>query len=259
MKKLKGLKNRAYHVMFHTHMVAGIVISFALFVIFYAGAFSLFRYELAQWENPFLRKEYQEEMDIDKALEKVDSIYAIDQRKNIFIQLPSRLNPTVTVSARSANTPADTTKSTYFQTRVSPSLEVMNAEKGRTTVADTMYHLHYFAQLGLIGQFTAGFVGLFFLFAIVSGVLIHWSKLLTRFYAFVREGQWKVIWTNAHTVLGIIGLPFQIMYAVTGAFFGLVAFVILLYVIIGKQDMGEAEAQGCISFFRTKQHVGRNL
>ena len=49
--KLKGLGNRAYNVMFHTHTVAGIVISFALFVIFYAGAFSLFRHDVAQWEN----------------------------------------------------------------------------------------------------------------------------------------------------------------------------------------------------------------
>ena len=30
--KLKGLGNRAYNVLFHTHTVTGIVISFALFV-----------------------------------------------------------------------------------------------------------------------------------------------------------------------------------------------------------------------------------
>ncbi|MEL6661269.1 MAG: PepSY-associated TM helix domain-containing protein, partial [Bacteroidota bacterium] len=63
----------------------------------------------------------------------------------------------------------------------------------------------------------------------------HWQHLLTKFYAFVKEGKWKVIWTNAHTVLGVISLPFQLMYAVTGAFFGLLILV-LLPVVALKYD-----------------------
>jgi len=47
--KLKALQPRLYNILFHTHTVSGIVISFALFVIFYAGAFSLFRDELYRW------------------------------------------------------------------------------------------------------------------------------------------------------------------------------------------------------------------
>lgn len=65
MKKLKGLGKKNYNVLFHTHTVAGIVISFALFVIFYAGAFSLFRHEIAQWENPDMRQEVIEDFDYD--------------------------------------------------------------------------------------------------------------------------------------------------------------------------------------------------
>lgn len=49
---------------------------------------------------------------------------------------------------------------------------------------------------------------------------------MTKFYAFIKEGKWKIIWTNAHTALGVIGLPFQVMYAVTGAFFGILGFML---------------------------------
>ncbi|MEM9326713.1 MAG: PepSY-associated TM helix domain-containing protein, partial [Bacteroidota bacterium] len=79
----------------------------------------------------------------------------------------------------------------------------------------------------VVGLYLAGFVGLFFLFAIVTGVLIHWRNLLTKFYAFIKKGSWRSIWTNAHTVLGVIGLPFQLIYAITGAFFGLLILILL--------------------------------
>ncbi|MEM9936260.1 MAG: PepSY domain-containing protein, partial [Bacteroidota bacterium] len=82
-------------------------------------------------------------------------------------------------------------------------------------------------------------VALFFLFASVTGILIHWRNLLTKFYSFIKEGKWKLIWTNAHTVLGVIGLPFQVMYAITGAFFGLLVLILLPAVFL-KYD-GDVE------------------
>lgn len=101
-----------------------------------------------------------------------------------------------------------------------------------TTIGDTIYYLHYFRHIPVIGIYLSGFVALFFFFAIVTGVLIHWRNLLTKFYAFIKEGKWKTIWTNAHTVLGVIGLPFQLIYAVTGAFFGLLTFILLPSVLL---------------------------
>ncbi|MEL6535375.1 MAG: PepSY-associated TM helix domain-containing protein, partial [Bacteroidota bacterium] len=101
-----------------------------------------------------------------------------------------------------------------------------------TTVGDTIYYLHYFRQIPVAGLFISGFVGLFFLFATITGLLIHWRNLFTKFFAFIKEGKWKTIWTNAHTVVGIIGLPFQVMYAVTGAFFGLLTLILLPSVVV---------------------------
>lgn len=81
--------------------------------------------------------------------------------------------------------------------------------------------LHFFYQLGRIGYYISGAVALFFLFAIVTGVIVHWKKIISNFYVFRPLAKLKTIWTDAHTVLGMIGIPFQFVYALTVALFGL--------------------------------------
>ncbi len=225
MKKLKGLGNRSYNVLFHTHTVAGIVISFALFVIFYAGAFSLFRAEVAQWENPHMRQPVPENFDLDQALLKVDSIYELNLHEFTNVSPPSAESPVMYVYGAFNDTDSTTERMAAYVNPVD--MRVEDVKEPRTTLNATIYHLHYFRQIPVIGLYLSGLVALFFLFAIVTGLLIHWRNLLTKFYAFVKEGKWKMIWTNAHTVLGVIGLPFQLIYAVTGAFFGLLSLILL--------------------------------
>ncbi|MEL7002537.1 MAG: PepSY-associated TM helix domain-containing protein [Bacteroidota bacterium] len=226
MKKLKGLNNEKYNVLFHTHTVAGIVISFALFVIFYAGAFSLFRHEIMQWENPDMRQPMVENFDFDKAVEKVDSVYGgLNYYQNTNFWLPTKEAPVLYVYG-AINTSDSTTE--RMAAYVNPiDMSVQDVREPKTTVSETVYHLHYFRQIPIIGLYLSGFVALFFLFAIVTGVIIHWKNLLTKFYAFTKVGSWKSIWTNAHTVLGVIGLPFQIIYAVTGAFYALLLLILV--------------------------------
>ncbi|MEM9936770.1 MAG: PepSY-associated TM helix domain-containing protein [Bacteroidota bacterium] len=89
-----------------------------------------------------------------------------------------------------------------------------------------LYHLHYFRQIPAVGIYLAGLVALFFAFAIFTGIIVHWKKIVSNFFTFRLKGSVKNLWTDAHTALGVIGLPFQFMYAITGSFFGL---IIVLY------------------------------
>ncbi len=228
--KLKGLGNRAYNVLFHTHTVAGIVISFALFVIFYAGAFALFRHEIVPWENVEARQEIDRDMDYEKALARVDSIYRLDWHSVTNVLFPDEHSPFLKVYGAFHDT--DTTVQRMAAYVTPGTYRVQDMQEPVTTVGDTIYYLHYFRQIPVIGLYLSGFVALFFLFASVTGILIHWRNLFTKFYAFITEGKWKAIWTNAHTVLGVIGLPFQVMYAVTGAFFGLLTLILLPSVLL---------------------------
>src|SRR5690606_20082739 len=77
------------------------------------------------------------------------------------------------------------------------------------------------------GRTLAGFVAFFFLFAILTGLLVHWKKIVSNFFTFRPWAKAKTLWTDAHTALGVIGLPFQFVYAVTGAFFLLKGILIL--------------------------------
>ena len=144
MKKLKGLGSRAYNVLFHTHTVAGIVISFALFVIFYAGAFSLFRHEVAQWENPDFRQELKEDIDIDATLAKIDEQFGIDYSQRTNIQLPNEERPVLTVYGTQKT--EDSTRA-YVSAYYNPaSGEIQDTKTARTTVNTTIYFLHYLAE-----------------------------------------------------------------------------------------------------------------
>lgn len=74
------------------------------------------------------------------------------------------------------------------------------------------------------GYYLSGFVAFFFLFAILTGIIVHWKKIVSNFYLFRPMAKLKTLWTDAHTALGVIGFPFQFVYAVTGAFFYAEAF-----------------------------------
>ncbi|MGD1891643.1 MAG: PepSY-associated TM helix domain-containing protein, partial [Cyclobacteriaceae bacterium] len=179
MKKLRGLGNKNYNVLFHTHTVAGIVISFALFVIFYAGAFSLFREEVSQWENPDMRQSVPENFDLDQALLKVDSVYELNLHEFTNVAPPSAESPVMYVYGAINDTDSTTERMAAY---VNPAdMSVQDVKEPRTTLSNTIYYLHYFRQIPVIGLYLSGFVGLFFLFAIVTGLLIHWRNLLTKF------------------------------------------------------------------------------
>ena len=230
MKKLKGLGNRAYNVMFHTHTVAGIVISFGLFIIFYAGAYTLFFHELKQWENPDYRQPVVEDVDFDMIVDQVDKDYKLDHTSRVNVYFPNVHEPIVKVFGQSAT--SDTTTEFVAIHYDTQEQKFYKSEEDKSTVGSTIYGLHYFRQIPTVGLYIAGFVALFFLFASITGILVHWRNLLTKFYSFIKEGKWKQIWTNAHTVLGVISFPFQVMYAVTGAFFGLLVLILIPVVFL---------------------------
>lgn len=223
---LKGLGRRAYNIYLDTHTVAGITISAALFVIFYAGAFSLFREEISQWENPTTRGVEPQELKIEQTLAAVrvaEPKFA--EEKFITIRSGHESAPMGMVYGQKWVTDSTTE---FFSAMVNPAdgYTVRMQDDPLTTVGSTLYGLHYFRQLPL-GIFIAGFVALFFLFATITGVMIHWQNIISKFYAFTTKPSWKSIWKNAHTVLGMVGLPFQVIYAVTGAFYGILTLLII--------------------------------
>ncbi|MEM9986186.1 MAG: PepSY-associated TM helix domain-containing protein [Bacteroidota bacterium] len=218
--KLKALKPRLHNVIFHTHTVSGIVIGFALFICFYAGAFALFLDEMYRWENPEARFETVEEVDFDGVLQSLRAHESrLDINERFSLLPPSETNPQVVFYGVIRTSDSTTER---YNAYIHPlTHEITPFTEPKTHMARTIYELHFFYQIPRIGIYLAGLVGFFFLFAIITGLLIHWKDLASRFYAFTVKGKWKQIWANGHTVLGFLTLPFQTIYALTGALLGI--------------------------------------
>ncbi|HHP7238799.1 PepSY-associated TM helix domain-containing protein [Longibacter sp.] len=223
-KKLVG--PRAFKLFWDAHSVTGIVIGLALFVIFFAGAFALYRGELHAWADPGLR-----------ASETTLSADAITQP--LFVDAPPAQGSDVQVTyplrdrtyffVRYDTPSGDSTRAVQAYVNASTGeafTPTVENHVGRSALSEILYDLHFFGQAGIWGEIVSGLVAVFFLFAVVSGIIIHLRKLPKDWHTFRPRSTLRTKLADAHNVLGLVGLPFAAMYAITGAFLSLL--VILL-------------------------------
>ncbi|MEM9675638.1 MAG: PepSY-associated TM helix domain-containing protein [Bacteroidota bacterium] len=251
---------RVYNSFFNTHTVASIIISIGVFVIFLAGAFAFFQKEINNWEVNSKRSEiHLKDVDYDRILDEVAKkgyqMYGRDFR----IQLGE--NRGTHLGIRAGKPSNMISKDSLGQLTTSDSLIYAEATAQINYVVDMksyelikpdeygkagqigwiLTQLHYFRQIPVVGIYLAGILSLLLLFALVSGVIIHWKKIVSNFFTFRLKNSIKNLWTDGHTALGVLGLPYQFMYAVTGAIFGLAILAFpIAYLIFG--DINEATA-----------------
>jgi len=218
------MSNRIYNILFHTHTISGLVISVGLYVIFFAGSFSFFRDEMVGWErNESVVESSFADMDLNIMMDGLNHKYQNYGRDISFSKYYEDRRINVNLSASK-----DTTAVQEEKKGRRGNFFYMNVDSHETydyasnySIGEFLYRLHFLAQLNLYGRsgyLLAGIISFFFLFAIITGVLLHWKKILSNFYLFRPRASLKNLWTDAHTALGIIGLPYQFIYAVTGVF-----------------------------------------
>lgn len=214
------MNKRTYNILFHLHTVSGIVISVALYVIFFTGSFSFFRDEIANWERGHTVEIPDEiQLNFDETFQHMSTeknLYGRDielrhyyNEQNIGVNLGSSKDTLLTKE--------DAAGSFYYlNTKDASTTDYVSSY----TLGEFLYRLHFFAQLPHpFGYYLSGFVAFFFLFALLTGIIVHWDKIISNFYVFRPMTKLKTVWTDAHTALGVIGFPFQFVYAVTGTFF----------------------------------------
>ncbi|AXP81716.1 hypothetical protein CJ739_2644 [Mariniflexile rhizosphaerae] len=214
------MKNRTYNILFHTHTVSGIVISVVLYVIFFAGSFSFFKDDIVNWErNESVAITDDMSINFNTILDSLDLKYHLYGRDIEIRKHHVEQEVSISISASKdtlAPTNAKTAAFFYLDTNDHSKTSYLESY----SLGEFLYRLHFLAQIPYpFGYYLSGFIAFFFLFAIITGVLVHWKKIVSNFYLFRPFEKLKTLWTDAHTALGIIGLPFQFVYAVTGAFF----------------------------------------
>jgi len=249
------MDNRKYNIYFHTHTVSGIIICVLLYVIFFAGSFAFFKDDIAAWQknSSYVASWQSTPRDFNGILDSLGRHHQLKGRdfelflnKNGVAGYISMLGSNDSIVKKEAKalalakakaTPAGEEKkrgrgrgrggeddAAYFTYDFAHKKEV-NYEKDYD-MGEFLYRLHFLAPLNVIrlpiplgapfGYLLAGIVSFIFLFALITGLLVHWDKMVSNFFTFRPWAKWKTVWTDLHTALGVIQFPFQFLFAVTG-------------------------------------------
>ncbi|MFT4092531.1 MAG: PepSY-associated TM helix domain-containing protein [Niabella sp.] len=217
------MNNRNYNIYFHTHTISGIIISAILFVIFFAGSFSFFKNEISNWQaNTSVAASSKYEIDFNTIADSLNKEYGLYSRNISFYIYPHSSRLGVSVSESKDTTVKNKGGFFYYNVRS----RTKNDYRQSYDLGEFIYRLHFLAQVNEIarfgfplGYYIAGGIAFIFLFALVTGLLLHWNKIVSNFYVFRPWEKLKTVWTDLHTALGVISFPFLFVFAVTGSYF----------------------------------------
>jgi len=237
---------RNYNIYFNTHTISGIIICALLYVIFFGGSFSFFKKEISAWQsNTSYVNQTAYPLKYDSFLDSISEGYNLQGRDIIFYLQQKGLKGYINFSAsqdsilNKANMEAlqknsgDNKKGRGRRGGASDAKYfnhdfVSNKSGDYSTnydMGEFLYRLHFLAQLNEVpirvgiapfGYLVAGITSFLFLFALITGLLLHWDKIVSNFFMFRPFNKWKTVWTDMHTALGVIGFPYQFIFAVTG-------------------------------------------
>jgi len=191
------------------HTWTGLLAGFALFIAFYAGALTVFHDDIATWQNPPWRSATDAGVTVDALIDKLLQKHP-SAREDFGIVLP-------TDSSHAAYAYWVDQGETRFAT--ASQMDAPTAEAAWNELADFVYALHDSLGLPVVGLYLMGIVSVLYGLALVSGILIHLPQLLGDLFAMRVGRNLKRLWQDAHNAIGVLSLPFHVIFAVTGALF----------------------------------------
>ncbi|AZG35372.1 PepSY-associated TM helix domain-containing protein [Shewanella psychromarinicola] len=233
--------NKVIKNLTESHSWIGIIISPLLFLIFWAGAVTLFYEEVKQWAvaPQFPVSMQQPAMPLQQIVEAKLAMYPFDYQEHLMVQMPSHYDPYYKVYldlVREEGNEDDHGEVASLLVDSQSGKTVANKED--FFLGDFLYQLHYNLNLPA-GTYIVGIISLFFFFALASGIFIHAKKLYRHFFQYRTDKNRRDKLLDLHNVVGVMTLPFTLMYALSGLVFNLaivyqIAFVIFIYQ--GDQD-----------------------
>lgn len=211
--KLKANTLRTFTTL---HTWVGLVAGFALFVAFYAGAITVFHHELMLWQSPHAIDQPVDTLDDAQALLDDTLSRHAGARAWVGMMFPGE------ESRQAATYWQDTDGVWRFANRDDPG---GSEQPPAASLSELVNALHYSLGIPVAGTWLMGIVSLLYGVALVSGVVIHLPKLVADLFALRPGRNLKRFWQDAHNLIGVLGLPMHIMFAVTGALLCLVMVV----------------------------------
>ncbi|HSI48761.1 MAG TPA: PepSY-associated TM helix domain-containing protein [Ideonella sp.] len=206
------------------HTWVGLASGLLLFIAFYAGAFTLFHHQLEDWERQPAATAHALAATPDTtpadalatAQRLLDSTLAAHPAaaEDLRLWLPGEHAETPTLYWYENGTASG--RQTHILT-----LDAHGALAEQPELPDfagLVYRLHYTAGLpAQIGIYLFGFVCVLYGVALVSGVVIYMPTFLRDLFALRAGRNIKRYWQDAHNVVGLLSLPFHVIFAWSGA------------------------------------------
>ncbi|MES1929041.1 PepSY-associated TM helix family protein [Salinisphaera dokdonensis CL-ES53] len=218
------------------HTWTGITTGVLLFVAFYAGALTVYKAEIDAWANPVVHAELE--------AERTERLFTPQQAVEAFINSPHFTPDFYLFSSRyrthlpdGGETPGR--YAIYWSERVDgervgwdvfePGGQPIQSNAATTSQAANFIELLHFT-MGLpetFGTYLFGAVTLLYGVALLSGLVIHLPHLVKDLFSMRIGSNLKLFWQDAHNVIGVLSLPFHLMFVVTSLVLALTLVAIL--------------------------------
>lgn len=208
MSKLRLLSSATLKRFISVHSWLGIVTGMALFIAFYAGALTMYESAIYQWTNPAVRVASQHLAGADAWVAKL----AAEPATGGDFTLAVKAGEPLTAS--------------YFEmseTAYRIHVGVVDDEGDWVWLPEPsqldrfINTLHFSLGLPVMpGSLLMGIVSLVYFLALATGILIHLPQLAGHLYSLRLGKNLKRLWLDAHNLIGVLSLPFHVMFAFTG-------------------------------------------
>jgi uncharacterized iron-regulated membrane protein len=190
------------------HSWAGLVAGFALFVAFYAGAITMFQHQLQAWATPQAIE--TSDHALDDAQQLLDGVLARhpEAREHLGMLFAGPESPQPIAYWMDGHG--------VWQYASTGHLEG-SPTRPLAALPELINELHFSLGIPVYGTWLMGVVSLLYGVALVTGFVIHLPQLVKDFLALRAGPNLKRFWQDAHNVVGVLSLPFHIMFAVSGA------------------------------------------
>ena len=193
----------------HSHLIIGLFTLFLFYMSTYFGTITLLMPYLNVWESPSRHYVQSTSFSLpsDESVQTLVNQYGFGS-KPILITLPSFKDPLMKVSSENQNT-------LYIHPQTQ---EIMTISKDEQLLSTFFNELHTGIVIPKIGMPLMGITSIGMLFLSVGGLFLYMYKRKRK--ASLKHN-WRKVWFSWHKILGLSMMPYVIIFALSGAFLGL--------------------------------------
>ncbi|MEM0984916.1 MAG: PepSY-associated TM helix domain-containing protein [Pseudomonadota bacterium] len=217
------------------HSWTGVALGFFLFVVCFTGSVALFYNEILSWEDPNKRITLPAE---PAAFNETFTEWHAELEASGEVEYLNVYFPRLHAPYYAAYAHVDLPDGSHVDHSVQWHPETLEMLPERADgMARWLYDFHrdlmWPAKLGgrTVGRALVGVAGVILLLAIVSGVIAH-TKIREELFTLRYMRSMRLKWQDTHKVLGLWGLPFYSMIALTGAVLGIVTLLAPIIAIL---------------------------